>query len=196
MAMRDPILLELIRDRAQFRLPVDPKRVAISLGAIVVVLLALHLGVSVYNHQVNYTLPQHLTRVVGVDVENSIPTWYSSTLLFVCCGLLSAIAFLKKQMRDRYTRHWQALAVLFLLMSLDESASLHETVDRALKVWFNFQGLLYYAWVIPGIIFVGCVGLAYWKFLKALPPTTRQLFILAGVVYVGGAIGMEIIGGF
>jgi len=194
--MQDSLVPKLFGDRANFRLPVDPKRVAIALGAITVILLALHLGVNLYNHQVNYTLPQHLTRVVGVDVENSIPTWYSSTLLFVGCGLFTAIAFLKKQTRDRYTRHWQGLAVLFLLMSLDEAASLHETVDRALKVWFNLSGLLYYAWVIPGMIFVGCVGLAYWKFLKALPPATRRLFILAGVVYVGGAIGVEIIGGF
>lgn len=195
MAMRNSLLPTLFDDRVHFRLPVDPKRVAIALGSIVVVLLALHLAVSLYNHQVNYTLPQHLTRVMGVDVENSIPTWYSSMLLFVCCGLLSAIAFLKKRTRDRYTRHWQGLAVLFLLMSLDEAASLHETLDRALKVWLNLNGWLYYAWVIPGMIFVGCVGLAYWKFLKALPPATRQLFIIAGVVYVGGAIGIEIIGG-
>lgn len=175
--------------------PFAPKRVAIALSGIMVVLLLLHLGVSFYNHQMNYTLPQHLTRIVGMDVENSIPTWYSSTLLFVCCGLLTAIAFVKKQLRDRFTRHWQGLAVLFLLLSLDEAASIHETVDRALKLWFNSTGWLYYAWVIPGLIFVSLVGLVYWKFLQKLSSPTRWLFITAGIAYVGGAIGMEILGG-
>jgi hypothetical protein len=193
--MQKTVSRPLSLDRLVPSARIAPKRVAIALSGILLVLLSLHLIVAVYNNAVDYTLPQHLTRIFNVNTENSIPTWYSSILLFVASGLLALIATAKKQVRDRYTRHWQFLALLFLLLSLDEAASLHEAFDRALHVGFDSSGLLYYAWVIPGMIFVGLVGLAYFKFLKALPAATRWLFILAGMLYVGGAIGVEILGG-
>ena len=38
--------------------------------------------------------------------------------------------------------------------------------------------------------------LSYWRFLGHLPPTTRFRFILAGAVFVGGALGVELILGY
>jgi hypothetical protein len=40
------------------------------------------------------------------------------------------------------------------------------------------------------------VGLADLPFLAALPAPTRGLFIVAGAVYVGGAVGMELVEGY
>lgn len=37
--------------------------------------------------------------------------------------------------------------------------------------------------------------LAYLRFLAALPARTRNLFLLAGAIYVAGALGVEMIGG-
>jgi hypothetical protein len=39
------------------------------------------------------------------------------------------------------------------------------------------------------------LGLVYLKFLFRLPKKTMVNFIVAGVVYVGGALGVELIGG-
>jgi hypothetical protein len=38
------------------------------------------------------------------------------------------------------------------------------------------------------------LGLVYVPFLKRLPKQTRNLFMAAGVIYVGGAVGCEMIG--
>jgi hypothetical protein len=38
--------------------------------------------------------------------------------------------------------------------------------------------------------------LAYLRFLRDLPKTTRLLFIVSGAVYVGGALGMDMLGGY
>ena len=38
--------------------------------------------------------------------------------------------------------------------------------------------------------------LVFRKFIQSLPATTRIMFILAGSIYVGGAIGMEMVGGY
>ena len=39
-------------------------------------------------------------------------------------------------------------------------------------------------------------GLAYLKFLRHLPRKTRDFFLLAGSIYVGGALGMEMVCGY
>jgi len=40
------------------------------------------------------------------------------------------------------------------------------------------------------ILFLGLV-----KFLNELPKRTLKLFVLAGIIFISGSVGMEIIGG-
>jgi hypothetical protein len=58
------------------------------------------------------------------------------------------------------------------------------------------RGLFYFVWVIPGAIFVLVTALNYFKFLLHLPSKTRYLFIAAGGIYIGGALAMEMVGGY
>ncbi|MCZ0904903.1 hypothetical protein ON021_33910, partial [Microcoleus sp. HI-ES] len=60
----------------------------------------------------------------------------------------------------------------------------------------HLGGIFYFVWVIPGAIFVAVTALAYLKFLRHLPRKTRDFFLLAGSIYVGGALGMEMVGGY
>ena len=57
------------------------------------------------------------------------------------------------------------------------------------------RGIFLFAWTIPAAVGVVLFALVYLKFLFRLPVATRWLFVLAGVVYVGGALGMEMIEG-
>ena len=68
---------------------------------------------------------------------------------------------------------------------------------------FNFigqfvkaEGLLYYPWVIAGIVFVIIFLLVFYRLIQSLQKTTRNLFMLAGTLYVGGAIGIEMLGAY
>ena len=54
-------------------------------------------------------------------------------------------------------------------------------------------GALYFTWVIPGMIFVAAVAIGFLSFLIQLPARTRNLFLAAGTVFVGGAIGVEML---
>lgn len=40
------------------------------------------------------------------------------------------------------------------------------------------------------------LGLLYIKFLRHLPRDTRKLTIVAGIIYIGGALVMEMVGGY
>lgn len=48
-------------------------------------------------------------------------------------------------------------------------------------------------WVLPGIAPVAAVAIVCAGLVKHLPPRTRKLFVLAGALYFGGAIGVEMV---
>lgn len=85
----------------------------------------------------------------------------------------------------------------FLYIAFDEAFQIHE------KLIWPFQrligednlGIFYFAWVIPAIFIVIMLGLFFLKFLLYLSVTERNRFLLAAALYLGGAIGMELIGG-
>ena len=124
-----------------------------------------------------------------------MPAWYSSILLLTAAVLLAVVATAALNQRDRWWKHWTALASLFCLLSLDEAASFHESLILPLQTHFGANGIFIFAWVIPGIFFVGAVGLAFLKFVLNLDRHTRNRFILSGSLFVGGALGMELVGG-
>src|SRR5215204_7391089 len=138
-------------------------------------------------------------RIFDVGEERSIPTWFSSIQFLLCSMLLAVIAVAKKQRSDRYSLHWSALSIIFLLMSLDDVASIHEAIgaqsERLLHntTGFTPSGPLKFFWVVPGTIFVLIVFVAYLRFLADLPQSTRLLFLFAGALFVLGALGLEML---
>jgi hypothetical protein len=57
------------------------------------------------------------------------------------------------------------------------------------------RNLHYFSWVIPGSIIALGVLFAYLKFLFNLPLKTKLLFIISGTIFIGGTVGMELVGG-
>lgn len=177
---------------------INPRLLRRGLAVAVVVLLAL--GALAY---VLYPLGESISsgglveigKRLDMDHEINVPTWFSSSLLLVCSLLLGTIALTKWSSGDRFSWHWALLALVFLLMSMDETANMHELLIVPIRRRLGLGGFLYFAWVIPGAIAVASMGLAYLKFLWNLDARTRWQFIYAGCVYVGGAMGMELVGG-
>ena len=124
----------------------------------------------------------------SLSYERNLSTWYATCLLCLAAVLLSLIAVGTRQAHGPYVAHWWCLAAAFWSISLDEFVSFHE----AMSLWFNFGGVLYFGWVIPAAGAVAVFGLCYIRFLAALPAVSRHGFVLAGAVYVTGALGMEL----
>ncbi len=132
---------------------------------------------------------------LNVDQEQSVPTWFSSSLLLLCSLLLAAIAFIVRKTGGRYVPHWAAMSMIFVFLSLDEMMSVHERLIGPLRTSLQTGGLLHFAWVIPAVAFVIIFVLAYSRFLLNLPATFRWLFIAGGGIYVSGTLGLEMLGG-
>src|SRR5215208_4303987 len=138
-------------------------------------------------------------RIFDVGEERSIPTWFESILFLLCSMLLAVVTVAKKRRSDRYILHWSFLSVIFLVLSLDEVASIHEAIgaqsERLLHNTTGFTpgGAIKFFWVVPGAIFVLIVLVAYLRFLANLPRSTRYSFLFAGALFVLGAVGLEML---
>ena len=127
--------------------------------------------------------------------EPSLPNWYSSLALLGSALLLGVISHLQRIREAKFARHWLALTILFLLMALDEAIVIHEMADDNLHRWLDTGGMFYFAWVIPGSILAGTVSLFFLNFLRNLDKQTRNGLLLAGGIFLGGALGVEMIEG-
>ncbi|MCP3137922.1 hypothetical protein [Pyxidicoccus xibeiensis] len=152
------------------------------------VLTALGVGVEVAYYTRDARTPEPLVSFLSLSYERNLPTWYASGLLLGCALLLAAIARIAWLARAPGRHHWWALAGAFAYLSMDESVGLHEHLGGLLSL----GGVLFFTWVVPAAIIVALGGLAFLPFLARLPSRRRGQFILAGVLYVGGALLMEL----
>lgn len=137
-----------------------------------------------------------LARLVDVDAEFNLPTWYASLGLAAASILLGAAAWVESRSPRRgFLAHWLFLSATFALLSVDEFVGLHEMMGTILHRHVHFTGFLRFVWVVPACVGLCLFGLGYSRFLAALPPRRRARFVAAGAVYVVGAVGMEMIGG-
>lgn len=134
--------------------------------------------------------------LLDADSEQSVLTWTSVLALFATAQLLFQHGQDALAAGRRPALPWFGLAALFLVLSLDEFASLHEKVSALLQnQGFGGSGLFHFAWAAPAGL-VAILGLlALGPFLASLGRRTRRLALLSALLYLGGAVGTEMIGG-
>jgi hypothetical protein len=183
-----------------YKLTLSPRMVVLLLSTIVISLLLADLIMQYvrYFHGINR---MQLMRLLDLDRENNLPAWYSSVTLLLCAVMLSIIGLHHREQAKKFARHWLALAVLFLCLSIDEAASIHEMSDGVIHRWLQARGhldttlaVIGTAWLMAGIAFTIIVAVTFWRFLMHLPKRTMWSFLIAGGLYVGGAIGVEVPG--
>jgi hypothetical protein len=128
--------------------------------------------------------PEGLVDLLSLSFERNVPTWGASSLLLLASAALAVSA-------ERASSHrpaWWALSVIFLFMSLDEAIEIHEHLGGLIEG----RGVLYFSWVIPAAVIVLVLGLSFLRFLARLDSVDRRPFVVAGAIYVGGALGMEL----
>ncbi len=176
------------------RLAIAPRKVLAAL-----VLLSLAFGAaSVFGQYLRFFhgVDEH-TGIYKFDVEEeaNFPTYYSTLLLLVAACLLAIVARTMQLTADALWTRWRALAVLFFFLSVDEVAGVHEEVGKAVPETDALGGTLYYGWVVVYAVLVVAVGWYILPALRALPRAHRMRFVLSAVVYVSGALFVELIEG-
>ena len=157
-----------------------------------VIMLALHQGAMVSRFVLHHSRWYGFIDFFDIDVETSLSQWVQSLTLLACAVLLSMVTVGARTHRFG----WTAMAVIFVYLSIDEGSRLHENLIPLLHAAFHPSGIFLFAWVIPGGILVALFAAVYTRFLRDLDRTTRVRFIFAGALYVAGALGMELVGGW
>jgi hypothetical protein len=172
---------------------ISPVKFAIISLLIVVMFVTLHL-LSQYARYTPFDFPLRfrVDRLFHLGREANIPAWYSTVLLLVSAGLLAMIGFVRWQQKTRFRVHWVSLSVIFVYLSMDEAAMVHEEIGNLLGTQFP-DSVFRFGWVVFGAIILVLFLVAYLRFWLALPVKTKKLFFIAGVVFVIGAIGVEIL---
>ena len=175
-------------------IPLGPRSLARKFWAATAIVLALGVGQLVLTRTADLGNFKPVLQIFNLDAEACLPAWYSSTLMMLCALLLAGhAAILRKRSRD--ARRWGILAVLFVYLSLDEQAGIHELGGNISRL-YDFQGFLRFSWVVVAAPLIVIGGLYFLPFLRRLPSPFGRRFFWAGVVFVTGAFGMEMIGGY
>lgn len=165
------------------RLALDSDRVGRVLGCTAIALTLVHVAVmtGLYNNALPFSDWRYVA-FFDLDTEGSLGTWFSTLILLFAGQLLLLQAWSARRQRSTWWVWWLVLAIGFHVMSVEEIVQVHEYVNTV---------VLDTHWTTYGAIIVAVVAIAYLPFLRNLPAKTMWLFVAAGIIYVGGAMGVE-----
>ena len=179
----------------KFKITISPFNIAkyLTFGVIFLTIcsIAIQIGKYVFDYRESWT------RIFNLDREMNIPTWYSGLMLVSCGLIIRGIFSIKKSESDRWWRQWRTLSIIFFILAIDEIASIHEIlIIDDLADALNLPSFWHSVWVIPGTILVAVFIWKYWKFIMYLPNQLKRYFLIAISLYIGGALGMEMVGSY
>lgn len=157
-------------------------------GIVHVIAVTLHI-------QFDNRLTALLVEKFSLEEEGNFPTYFASLLLLMSSVLFVLIGWTSRtKAQDHNGKYWLGLSGIFLFLSLDEAAQIHEKLDTDL-IWgaYGGTGFLAWPWVIIYASLATVLMVAYFKFWLNLPKSYRMAYLLAAIVYVGSALGFEML---
>ena len=172
------------------RVRINQRRLLTVLCVCALVLFALSLGLELLppGNRLHRTL-----RILEIDEKTGIATWYSSLLFAVSAGLAVAIFQRTDAPNLRGRWHWLVLALLLLLLSLTKLTSLHKLAlslaeHLSRNLGFGVPRLVF------GVLLLLLLVVLYLRLLRSLHPRVRRALLVAGTVYLGGLVVLDIAG--
>ncbi|GIG27483.1 hypothetical protein Cma02nite_00830 [Cellulomonas marina] len=130
-------------------------------------------------------------RLLDPDREGNLWSWYSVTLLLALAVALGVGAL---QRTGRRRRAYLVLTGVAVFLSADEGAQLHETLSLVGNFVLGSGGPTF-AWVLPGALLAAAVAVGLVVVARDVEPRLRLRLVLAGLVFLTGALGVESVGG-
>ncbi|BET69669.1 hypothetical protein ASA1KI_45870 [Opitutales bacterium ASA1] len=136
-----------------------------------------------------------LAKAFHLDGEWTVPAFASTLLLILASVVAAAVAVEARMSGSRWHRHWVVLAAGFAYMAVDETASLHEMWGDPVKRVLPLDGTIFqFAWVVVAFPLVLGLAIYFWPMVWKLDSGDRNRLIASGFVFLGGALGMEMVG--
>lgn len=124
--------------------------------------------------------------------EANIPTWWSSAQLLVIGLLLAVLAWRLVQRREPGAWVMWLPALLFIFLSMDEVASIHETIGHRWGLEFLRTGMWVGIVVPVFLVMLTCITWAIWPFLRGRTGVIRTYAAGIGLLLFS-AVGLELL---
>ena len=114
----------------------------------------------------------------------------------VCEPLRSQSSLVSRSVSELKLRpRWILIALVCLFLALDESAMIHEKLNKSMRALLGREdlGFLSFAWVVPYGIGVLAFGVFMIPFLRSLTSRLRIGLIISASFFLGGALGVEMV---
>ena len=171
-------------------MPLTPRSVRNLLMAITAGFLVAHCVVQVGIY--GFGAEKHWLDSLNMDRELNLPTLFSSGLLLMAALLMRRLGH---NSNPDAGDDWRLLSKIFIFLALDEALQIHEIlIIPGLR--HQVHPALASTWVIP---YTALALVMLWRFrgfLGSIPRATAARLLRSGAVYIGGAIGMEMVGSF
>ena len=171
-------------------IPLTPRSIRNLLTTITAGFLVAHSVVQVGIY--GFGSEKHWLDSLNMDRELNLPTLFSSSLLLISALLMQRLGH---NSNPDAGDDWRLLSKIFIFLALDEALQIHEIlIIPGLR--HQVHPALASTWVVP---YAALALIMLWKFrsfLGSIPRATATGLLRSGAVYVGGAIGMEMIGSF
>jgi hypothetical protein len=137
-----------------------------------------------------------LRKLFQLESESNVPTWFGTVLLLLAAVLFAAVGQRELTWGRPWARHWRGLAVIFVVLSALETSTFRESVlNRVRDVLPGGEAeVLRAAWIVPVGVVLLVVSAFYTAFLRALPSWLHRRMLVAALLYLGGAVGLEVLG--
>ncbi|TNC48351.1 hypothetical protein FHG66_14635 [Rubellimicrobium rubrum] len=133
--------------------------------------------------------------VLDPDQEIGILTWVSILGHFAAAILLFLNGQAAMDLGKPKASLWFVLAMLFVALSFDEFYGLHERFSVHFREQIDGTGLLFFAWALPAGLLSLAGLILLMPFLQSLGRRTSSLMIASALLFLSGAVGVEMISG-
>jgi hypothetical protein len=173
----------------------SPRRVALFFAIVVLSLSIIHAAGQFSRFFLDDGYLHGIVPMFTFGAEHNVPAYYSALAIFFCALLLAIIAIGERARAGSGAGYWWGLAAIFLYLSFDEALALHERMVAPTQMLLGVSADRYFVWLLPYALVMLVIAIPYARFVLWLPVRTRRRFVLAGIVFLSGAVGLEIVGG-
>jgi len=128
-----------------------------------------------------------LWQFTSMGGESNLPATFSAFATLVAALITLLVSRVEFDVSNR--RSWVVIALVLIFMAFDEAATIHERIKRLLPG----NETLGLGWIIIYGAFLLPLGIYLFRFWLRLPASTRWGLMLAAVVFLSGAVGMELV---
>ena len=180
-------------------------RVYIPSFILTLVIIDLTLGIAYILNALAGLPYRKFTIFLDLNGEANLPTWYSSIKWFCVATLLGIFAHHNVTLSQRKSWLLATLPLVFLALSLDEVAQIHEWLGRKSDILlprgsrehtlFSRTGIWMFVIGIPFLVFFMVLIFSVWSYFQRAP-TALVKVLLGMAITLAGAIGIETLSNF